>query len=281
MKKQKKETTGAKDIFFSHDANSASDPKMLKLLFRYGFKGYGWYWRILEAMRREEEYDFSLCLKDESSLEAIASMLSTANEDKIELKYLQRYLQDCCNSFNLFVIKNERIMSESLCRRMNRMIQEREKKSLGGKISAERRLAAVDVQKTPATDFQDSSKIASTELNKHKHKHKHKVLSNTKVLDSKQAHEFEKSIYFDKQIFFDALASSDEPYCAADFIYYYEVALNGSKSKGYKYKDWIAAVKNWIRKDLKNNPNKFKSQNNGRTITDKYKDIEERIKSGN
>lgn len=281
MKKKNKETTGAKDIFFSHDANSASDPKMLKLLFRYGYRGYGFYWRILEAMRREEDHDFSLCVKDDSSLEAIIAMLSTPNETKIELKYLARYLEDCCNSFDLFVMKDFRIYSESLRRRMNRMQQEREKKSFGGKVSAERRRAAVDDPKTVASIFEDTSKIVSTEVNKHKHKHKHKLSSITEVIeDKKRAHSFEDSIFFEKEKFFAALRESEEPYRSADLLHYYEACVNGSKSKGYKYIDWIAAVKNWIRKDYKSNPNKFKNQSNAGTITDKYKVIEDRIKSG-
>lgn len=174
MKKQKKERTGANDIFFSHDANAASDPNMLKLLFRYGFQGYGYFWRICEAMRREEDQNFSLCFKDDSSIEAIAAMLVTQKE-VVDFKYLKTYLTDCATDFGLFQIKGGRIYSASLRRRMERMLLEREKKSQGGKVSAQRRRDAVDLPKNDSSILQDSSKIVSTEVNKPKPKPKPKL----------------------------------------------------------------------------------------------------------
>jgi hypothetical protein len=66
----------------------------------------------------------------------------------------------------------------------------------------------------------------------------------------KVKHGFRESEYFDKEKFSAALDSSPPPYCNANVEFYYDAALNGSDSKGYKYLDWMAAIKNWMRNDI-------------------------------
>lgn len=70
-------------------------------------------------------------------------------------------------------------------------------------------------------------------------------------------HSFEDSEYFDKAVFAQMLQSSSEPYCKADPNHYWESCKNGSDSKGYKYLNWSAAIKTWIRTDI--HEGKFKS----------------------
>jgi len=64
-------------------------------------------------------------------------------------------------------------------------------------------------------------------------------------------HPFSESEFYDISVFTAMLESSPEPYCKVDPQYYYESAKNGSEAKGYKYLDWAAAIKNWIRNDEK------------------------------
>lgn len=76
-----------------------------------------------------------------------------------------------------------------------------------------------------------------------------KILRKRKEL-GKQPFVFRESEYFDKEKFSLALSGSGPPYCNANPDFYYDACLNGSDSKGYKYIDWIAAIKNWIRRDI-------------------------------
>ena len=42
------------DNFFKHDATAADDEKILLLIEREGLKGYGAYWILIEALRKQE-----------------------------------------------------------------------------------------------------------------------------------------------------------------------------------------------------------------------------------
>lgn len=80
-----------------------------------------------------------------------------------------------------------------------------------------------------------------------------------------QKHSFPQSPFFEKEKFSAALAACDPPYCDADPNHYYDAAVNGSKSNGYKYLDWIAAIQTWIRGDIQKGKFKSKITNNGKS----------------
>lgn len=70
-------------------------------------------------------------------------------------------------------------------------------------------------------------------------------------------HFFKNSPYFD----FEYLKKSiDEKYHKYDLSYYYDSAVNYSESKGAMYKDWLAAIRNWINKDEKEGKAKYIKQ---------------------
>ena len=48
--------------YFSHDANSRHDPKCLKLQAKYGMRGYGVFWVVIETLR--EHTDYKMPIKD-------------------------------------------------------------------------------------------------------------------------------------------------------------------------------------------------------------------------
>ena len=43
------------DNFFKHDATAADDEKILLLIEREGLKGYGAYWILIEALRKQDD----------------------------------------------------------------------------------------------------------------------------------------------------------------------------------------------------------------------------------
>ena len=57
-------------LFFSHDANAAQDIKCKRLLKRYGFEGYGRWWRLCELLASTEGHKVR-CKRDED-LEILA-----------------------------------------------------------------------------------------------------------------------------------------------------------------------------------------------------------------
>lgn len=46
--------------WFSHDSNAAGSPQMVALIRKYGFEGYGRWWRLLERLRESENYRYNI-----------------------------------------------------------------------------------------------------------------------------------------------------------------------------------------------------------------------------
>jgi hypothetical protein len=64
----------------------------------------------------------------------------------------------------------------------------------------------------------------------------------------KGLHLFKNSLIFDKAKF----AEHFPTWGKEKLKHYYECANDYSESKGAKYKDWVAAIRSWERKDSKN-----------------------------
>ena len=69
---------------------------------------------------------------------------------------------------------------------------------------------------------------------------------------------FKNSIYFDKRKFHEAIIKTDFEFDNIDYKHYYESLLDWSESGGKMKKDWIATVRGWIRRDIKNQELKIK-----------------------
>ena len=94
----KKET-----YYFSHDANSQDDPKIMLLIDALGLEGYGIFWAIIERLRCEKEYKLPLFV-----LPSLARRWGTSKE-KVEAVVLK---------FNLFLVIDDLFFSDRLCRSM-------------------------------------------------------------------------------------------------------------------------------------------------------------------
>ena len=89
-------------FYFSHDSNSRSDEKILKLRLKHGWEGYGIYWALIEMLRDSSTYEL------ECDLDLIAFELR-CDKDKIK---------SIIFDFNLFIISGSNFFSHSLKRRM-------------------------------------------------------------------------------------------------------------------------------------------------------------------
>lgn len=45
--------------WFSHDCDATNDKKIVMLIAEYGYEGYGYWWRILEILRKENKVSLS------------------------------------------------------------------------------------------------------------------------------------------------------------------------------------------------------------------------------
>lgn len=88
--------------YFSHDSNSRNDGKILNLRIKHGMRGYGIFWSIIEMLRDESNYKMRM------ECERIAFELHEDSE------LIRSVLQD----FDLFIIEDGFLWSESLLRRM-------------------------------------------------------------------------------------------------------------------------------------------------------------------
>lgn len=90
------------DKFFKHDVSAANDEKILMLIEEEGMKGYGAYWVLLEALRRQEDLRSSLKI-----------LIPLAVRSKVSKKYLLHIVTD----FDLFVVEGDCFYSLGLMRR--------------------------------------------------------------------------------------------------------------------------------------------------------------------
>jgi hypothetical protein len=93
----------------------------------------------------------------------------------------------------------------------------------------------------------NASKVKISKVNRSKVKE----YSNSNELTPTKKHSFENSIYFDKKKFKEEFPEWEREKLAK----YYESALLYSQSKGVKYLNWAAAIKNWEKRDNQNTKN--------------------------
>lgn len=96
------------DNFFKHDATAADDEKILLLIEQEGLKGYGAYWILIEALRKQDD----LC----SSFGVLRSLA-------IRSRVRQAYLVHIVKDFGLFVIEGDRFYSAGMKRRMAKYLR--------------------------------------------------------------------------------------------------------------------------------------------------------------
>ncbi len=102
----------AKEAFyFSHDSNARNDQKILAMMTKYQWHGYGLYWAIVEIMREHDKYMLSL---DKYTYDALALQLH------MDASAIENFVSDCINEFKLFVVENGFILSKTLIRRMDK-----------------------------------------------------------------------------------------------------------------------------------------------------------------
>ena len=177
-------------IYFSHDADAHRDPKSLALIAKYGFKGYGWFWRILEAMREQPSYSLPWDVPESGnddqapqfpniSVLSFMSMLNASSTD------VERFINDCIHFFKLFVWEDGKITSESFLRRMKKVEAARESASRAGRESARKRGFGNENEPNSTVDQRPLDKLKEKEKEKLKEKENNNTSNN--MLDVKRS----------------------------------------------------------------------------------------------
>ena len=153
----------AKDVYyFSHDCNARNDEKILAMRSVYGLEGYAMYFIIIEILREQNDYKLKITKYIWSTL---------AMQMHTDASKVQKFVEDCINEFQLFVLKDEFLYSESLIKRMNLF---KEISEIRSKAAKKRWENANDMQnecKSNANADQKQSnktKLNKTKLNKTK-----------------------------------------------------------------------------------------------------------------
>lgn len=115
--------------YFSHDCNARNDPKTAALRNIYKSEGYGWYWIIIETMGEQEDYKLKHCAWVMNGL-AMAMLTDAITVEK--------FVDDCINTFELFRSDGKYFWSDSLIRRMTKKEELRNKRSEAGKKGAQK-----------------------------------------------------------------------------------------------------------------------------------------------
>ncbi len=130
-------------LYFPHDYNPTSDPKMMALLGEYGGAGYGLYWRIVEMLHEDSEHKLPT---KQYLINAIAKQMHTAPD------FVLNFINDCVNVFELFKQEHDMIF----CERVFRNINHRKEKTNTAKANARARWDAIALQ-TDATAMQSDA----------------------------------------------------------------------------------------------------------------------------
>lgn len=117
--------------FFSHDSDAFYDEKIVGMRADYGFESYGLWWFIIERMRKEQDFKLDYNKKIFRSIKVLTG--TTIDVEK--------FINDCINEYELFVLEKDKFYSKSFLNRMNLMIEKQQRKSeqarIAGKRSAE------------------------------------------------------------------------------------------------------------------------------------------------
>lgn len=144
--------------YFSHDYNTTNDPKVQALLGKYGAKGYGIYWRVVEMLHEEPTHKLKM---KPYIFEAIGMTFREQVEDITEI------LNYCISTCELFKKKGGYIYSERVLANIDKRDKIKQARSLAGKRSAEVRSskATNEVVKQQVTNVKqtDTNKIKEKE----------------------------------------------------------------------------------------------------------------------
>lgn len=214
-------------FYFSHDYNARMDAKIRRLIYSLGIEGYGIYWALIEDL-----------YNNENSITCDYDLI--AYDLRVDAGTILKVIMD----FDLFEVNENCFSSVSIEKRLNK----RNEKSEKARSNATKRWNNANAMQTHS----ESNAIKDNKIKEIK-------IKDIKI-KKKPLHTFADSEFYDFDKFCTKLFDWSNDKCK----FYHDAAIGYSESKGAKYLDWIAAVKNWDRKQpytkTKNNYEQGKQQ---------------------
>lgn len=112
--------------YFSHDADARHDPKIVCMMNIFGVEGYGIYWCIIEILREED--DFKYKINNKYWAEGLAGQCKTTS------KKIKEFVKTCIEIELLQTDGEKYIWSDSLIKRMGKMVEIIENNKRAAKI---------------------------------------------------------------------------------------------------------------------------------------------------
>jgi hypothetical protein len=146
------------NYYFSHDYNTAIDPKITCLLSDHGGMGYGIFWRIVEILHQEKKHVLPL---EDYIYSAMAKQMLTTPEKVKEI------IADCLEKYKLFVSDGENLWSNRALKNIEELDEKYQKihdvRSQAGKIGNEIRWNKAKEEKEKAKNTNEN--IAKSQTN--------------------------------------------------------------------------------------------------------------------
>jgi len=240
--------------YFPHFSNARNDSKLMRIRRIFGIEGYGIYFMLLEILRDQQNFKYPL-----EGVEDLAFDWHIGKEKILSI----------INDFGLFIIDENEFFSPKLIVYLSPYIEKSEKARASVNKRWENAKALQQKYETntdvlPTNNESNTSKVKQSKVKQSKVKQSKVKESKVKDINVKAPHSFENSIYHDYSVFEKSI---DEKLKGYDLEFYHEIAKGYSKSKGAKYIDWMAAIRNWIRRDVSDGkPRVKKPQGNDETI---------------
>lgn len=222
---------GKDTYYFPHDFNARNDPKLIALRHKYKAVGMAVYWTIIEFLHEQEGNKF----EPKSYIISTLAEQSGANAEQV-----LEVIKSCVDEYDLLRSDEGCYVSDRVLRNIQKREEISEARSISGKKGA---LSKANAKQMPAIAEQTQANAKQSSAKKGNKGKERDIVKRELVL-------FKESEYFDKEVFFKCLKSAGPPYNQADPKSYYDKAHNWSESKENKKVDWMATVKNWIRKDF-------------------------------
>jgi hypothetical protein len=219
--------------FIRHDENASRDEKILRMREKYGARGYGLYWEIIE-------YLFTCAGRAELNPKIVSLAIGE------DVRAVRNFLSDCIEIYQLFESNGTHFWSNRLTSEIDRIIDMSHKKSNAAKVRHQRDLdnALSNIDLEQRKDIVEPCTCTASALQEH--------CRNT-AIDEKDEIEKKESSYGKQKPhqFLRPSIEEIEAYCLergndidpVHFHDYYEA--NGWKIGKNPMKSWKAAIRTW------------------------------------
>jgi len=219
--------------FIRHDESASRDDKILRMREKYGARGYGLYWEIVE-------YLFTSDGRAELNYKIVSISIGE------DVRAVRNFLSDCIEMYRLFESDGRYFWSNRLVSEIDRIIGNSKKKSMAAleKHKKDRAKALKDYDIEPSEDNDDPCTCNA---------HAQHVGSSTAAIDKiNKIDKIDSSYRKRKQSkFIEPSIEEVEAYCIErkndidpiHFHDYYEA--NGWKIGKNPMKSWKAAIRTW------------------------------------